>query len=253
MNLLSRNHTVGRGRLTPPLLGREAGSGDPALQYMPKGMAALGRPGHRPTTTASSRFQRRAGFTLVELLIGLSLSLIIMGGVLSSYVFLGRNFTRSLGISSTNQPNLETQGRRTLAYFTQDVRMASGIDTSGVSPNVLPSASGVTLVLPTSSGTTTVTYVYDSTAQTLTRTPASGTAQIMHTNLLSCTLNYYDNTGKPYTIFVVSTSGFSSFSGIKQLSMTFSSQAGSSVNGTLTQIYQSASSRLIIRNKQLPL
>ena len=204
---------------------------------MPRSIPAESRGKPAPT-----RNKNRAGFTLVELLIGMSLSLLIMGGVLSSYVFLGRNFTRSLGISSANQPTLETQGRRALAYFMQDVRMASGI--SGT-----PSASSLTLTLPASSGTTTVTYAYNSTARTLTRTPASGTALILLTNLLTSpspfTFTYYDSSGNPYTSFT------NYLTGIKQVSMSFSSQAGNSGNGTLTQVYQVASLRLILRNKQL--
>ncbi len=172
-----------------------------------------------------------------------------MAGVLSSYVFLGRNFTRSLGVTSTNQPTLETQGRRTLTYFAQDVQMAGGLNTSGVSPNVLPSASGVSLILPTSSGTTTVTYVFDSTAKTLTRTPANGPALVLQTNLLTFAFSYYDSSGNPYTSSDLSASNY--LSGIKQLSMAFSAQAGSSTNGTLSQVYQVASARLILRNKQL--
>ncbi len=181
---------------------------------------------------------RTSAFTLVELLVGMSLALMVMTAVLTTYVTLGRNFTRSLGVSSANQPNLESQARRTLAYFTRDVRMASGI--SGT-----PSASSLTLTLPTGTGSTTVAYAYDSTAQTLTRTPASGTAQTLHSSLLSFTFNYYDSSGNPYTSFT------NYLSGIKQLSITFTSQAGSSVNGTLTQVYQSSSSRLLLRNKAL--
>jgi Tfp pilus assembly protein PilW len=190
-------------------------------------------------------FRSKAGFTLVELLIGMGLSLMILAAVLSSYVFLARNFTRSLGISSANQPTLESQARRTLAYFSQDVRMASGLDTSGILPNVLPSATGLTLVVPTSSGTTTVTYTYDSTAQTLTRTPAGGAPQTLHASLLTFSLNYYDAYGNPYV-------GFTNYlPGIRQVAMTFTSQAGTGVNGTLSQIFQGNSSRLILRNKQL--
>ena len=65
--------------------------------------------------------QSRAGFTLVELLVGMSLALVVMTGVLSTFSFLGRNLNRL-----ANQQKLESEGRRALAYFAQDVRMASG-------------------------------------------------------------------------------------------------------------------------------
>ena len=190
------------------------------------------------------RTKSNSGFTLVEMMIGLSLSLMVMSAVLSSYVFLGRNFTRTLGISSNGQPNLEAQDRRTMAYFRQDVAMASGI--SGT-----PGPAGVTLTLPSANGSTTVTYAFDSTAQTLTRTLADGSAQIIHTSLLTYVLSYYDNAGRAYTIFDSSSSSYSSFAGIKQISFALTSQAGSSANGTLTPVYTTASPRLLLRNRQL--
>jgi len=187
-----------------------------------------------------------AGFTYVELLVGVSLALMIMTAVLTTYVSLGRNFTRSLGLSSANQPNLESQARRTLAYFTQDVRMASAL--SGT-----PTSSSLILVMPTSSGSTTVTYTYDSTADTITRTPSGGTALILHSSVLSCYFRYYDGSGNPYDSGSSPYTTVTTYSvGIKQVSVTFTAQAGSSTNGTLTQVYQNDSPRLLIRNKSLP-
>ena len=106
-----------------------------------------------------------SGFTLVELLVGMSLSLIVMTAVLTTYVSLGRNFTRSLGLSSANQPNLETQARRTLSAFAQDVRMASGIPST-----FTPSATSLTITIPTTSGTKTVSYYINATAADVTVT-----------------------------------------------------------------------------------
>jgi prepilin-type N-terminal cleavage/methylation domain-containing protein len=68
------------------------------------------------------RRQSRAGFTLVELLVGMSLALIVMTGVLSTFSFLGRNLNRL-----ANQQQLESESRRALAYFAQDVRMANAL------------------------------------------------------------------------------------------------------------------------------
>jgi hypothetical protein len=178
------------------------------------------------------------------MLIGLSLSLMVMAAVLSSYVFLARNFTRSLGVTYAvrNQttlsqlPPLEAQLRTTLAYFAQDVRMATGI--SGT-----PSADGVTLTLPTATGTTTVTYAYASGARTLTRTWSGLPGQIIHHNLLGCTFSYFDASGNPYTTYV------NHLLGIKQLSVAFTAQGGSLDNQTLTQVYTGASPRLLLRNR----
>lgn len=188
-----------------------------------------------------------SAFTLVELLVGMTLALMVMTAVLTTYVSLGRNFTRSLGLSSANQPTLEGQGRRALAYFAQDVRMASGI--SGT-----PSASTVTFTLPTGTGSTTVAYSYNSTTGTLTRNPSGGTALVLTSGLLSCYFRYYDASGNPYdnnaSPYATDFSSSSSL-GIKQLSLSFTTQAGNSTNGTLTQVYQTNSPRLLLRNKSL--
>ena len=188
-----------------------------------------------------------AAFTLVEVIIGMSLALMIMTAVLTTYVTLGRNFTRSLGITSANQPSLASQARRTVADFIQDVRMASGIFGT-------PTVSSVTLILPAGSGTMTVAYSYDSAAGTLTRTPSTGAAQILHSRLLTCYFRYYDTSSNPYdsgSSPYTTTFSTSSSSGIKQLALTFTSQAGSSTNGTLTQVYQTDSPRMLLRNKAL--
>ena len=196
----------------------------------------------RPT-----KHRPRAGFTLVELLIGVSLSLMVMAAVLSSYVFLARNFTRSLGVVFTttsgnftqvNRPSLETQGRQTLAYFSQDVRLASGI--AGT-----PSAAALTLTIPTATGSTTVAYSYDAVNQTLTRTWSGMTGQVLHYNVLGCTFSYFDISGNPYTTYV------NYLGGIKQLSVALTAQGGSARNQTLTQVYSSESPRLLLRNRSL--
>ncbi len=185
-----------------------------------------------------SRAHRISGFTLVELIIGMSLSLMIMGALLSGYVFLARSFTRTLGVSSAAQPAMESQGRMTLALFTRDVTAALGIAN--------PTASSVTLRLPTATGNTTVAYNYDATAQTLTRTAAGDTATTLHINLLSFSFGYYDSYGRPYTSYV------NYLTGIGQVSLALTAQAGNAQNGTQTQIYRVTSPRLIMRNKQLP-
>mgnify|MGYP001588626609 FL=1 len=151
------------------------------------------------------------------------------------YVFVGRNLARL-----ANQQTLETEGRRTLAYFARDIRLARGL--SGT-----PSATGVTLSLPTSTGTTTVAYSYNSGAGTLTRTPASGTAQVLLRNITASglTIRYYDTSGNPYTTYV------DYLSGIKQISLEFSTQLGTAGNGTQTKVYELASNRLILRNQTL--
>lgn len=194
---------------------------------------------------------RTAGFTIGELIIGVSLSLIVMTGVLSSYVFVARSYNRTIGFGMANQPTLEAQGRRTLAWFAQDAQMASAVTS--------PSASEVTLTVPRSDGgTKNVTYYFNAAetdvsvysvtvlANSLARIDRNtNTSLTLHTSLLTCVFSYYDESGNPYTTYV------NYLIGIKQVSMAFTAQAGSSVNSTLTQIYKVASPRLVLRNKSL--
>ena len=205
-----------------------------------------------------------AGFTLVELLIGSTLAAMILLAMLSSYLFLGRNLGRLV-----NQQLVQSQSRRTLATFTQDVRMTSGIVGT-------PSATSLTLTLPTNTGSKSVAYYFNNSSATATVTlvgysttilpynlvrvdGSTGATQVLHTTLLTFAFSYYDsssNSGtsepdKPYTIFDSSAAGFGSFSGIKQIALTLTAQTGSSTDGTQTPVYQVASSRLVIRNRAL--
>lgn len=201
-----------------------------------------------------ARFKSEAGFTLVELLVGAALSATVMAAVLSSYIFIGRNLTRL-----ANQQALETEARRTLALFNQDVRMASGLtDTANLG------SSRVSFTIPTGIGTNTVTYYFNDTtaavavtvngtsvsmpANALTRCVYNGTTVTSLTPLRNIitgglTINYYDLSDNAYTSYT------NYLSGIKQVSLEFSTQTGTNGNGTQTQVYEVASNRMIIRNR----
>ncbi|MBI2516217.1 MAG: prepilin-type N-terminal cleavage/methylation domain-containing protein [Opitutae bacterium] len=205
-------------------------------------------------TRCSPALSLLKGFTLVELLIGMSLALTVMTAVLTSYIFLGRSLARL-----ANQQTLESEARRTLAFFAQDVRMASGL--SGT-----PSSSTVALTIPTGTGTNTITYYYNNTASDASVT-VNGTSVTMKANALTrCVYNgssvtsltllryittnslsftYYDSSENVYTSYT------DYLTGIKRLALQFSTQTGLNSNGTQTPVYQFASSRLILRNRSL--
>jgi Tfp pilus assembly protein PilW len=193
-----------------------------------------------------------SGFTLVELIIGATLSAAVMAAVLSSYIFIGRHL---VGLS--NQQVLETEGRRTLANFSRDVRMASGLtDTANLS------ATRVSLLVPAG----TVTYYHNNTASSVNVT-VNGTSVAMAAYALTrclydgssvssltllrnittsgLTFRYYDSSSREYTTYA------NYLSGIKQISLEFSTQLGSSGSGTQTRIYSAATNRLILRNRSL--
>jgi len=212
-----------------------------------------------------------AGFTLVELLVGVTLAAAVMAAVLSSYIYLARSLGRL-----ANQQTLETESRRTLAYFAKDVQSASAI--SGT-----PGASTVALIVPTAAGTNTVTYYYNANAydaatptddvtvngvtvpiqrQALTRCVYDGTSVSSLTLLRNITDNddsttsdlfirYFDGSGNPYdngsTPYTTVNTG--ALGGIKLLSLQFSMQLGAAGNGTQTLVYPVASGRQVMRNK----
>lgn len=203
-------------------------------------------------------------------MIGMSLSMIVMAAVLSSYVYIARAYTRTIGFGEPNQPTLESQDRRTLAIFAQDAQVAAGVLTTPTATYPL-SASEVTLIVPRpTGGTKNVTYYYNSgtTAATVTKNSVSATVSAkalaridwstspasvltLHTSVQSCVFSYFDTytaiemsgTARPYTSYT------NYLTGIKQISFTLTSQAGTGTN--LTQLYKVASPRYTFHNKGL--
>ena len=100
------------------------------------------------------RRKRRAGFTLVEVMIGATISTLILGGVLAAFLFLIRS-----GVRTSNYTIMETQTRLAYEQLGIDSRMASGIQSNFTAGAI----TSFTLTIPntTLTGTRTVTYVYD--------------------------------------------------------------------------------------------
>lgn len=67
-------------------------------------------------------FSSVRGFTLVELMVSMSIGTVVMAAVFSTYLYLGRNLTR-LSYRST----LESQSRRILNTFATDIRNTKSI------------------------------------------------------------------------------------------------------------------------------
>ncbi len=166
------------------------------------------------------------------MLVGMTLGLIVMAGVISCFVFLSRNLTR-LQI----QQKFESQARRTLLVFAQDARMAINV--------TAPTASSVTFILP-APASSPVSYAYDSATGTFTRTTPTDANQTL-INLTDFAFTYYDVYGNPYpalTNYLI---------GIKQVSISFTAQSPASWNLTQPAFkYPVISSRIILRNKTTP-
>ncbi|MCW5547921.1 MAG: prepilin-type N-terminal cleavage/methylation domain-containing protein [Opitutaceae bacterium] len=104
------------------------------------------------TTTSTPRIEPRrpaAAFTLAEVMIAAALSTVILAGVMSAFLFIGRT-----GFSAGNYSEMEAQVRRALDLFANDARMAQDIRWH--------SAQHVTLYLPAAGGgSRAVTYLYE--------------------------------------------------------------------------------------------
>jgi type II secretory pathway pseudopilin PulG len=91
---------------------------------------------------------RASAYTLVEVLISMSLATIILASVLGSFLMLGRS-----GINLGNYNEMESEARLSLEQFGQDVRQASDI--------MWVSGDELTLSFPAAKTPNRVTYKHD--------------------------------------------------------------------------------------------
>ena len=202
------------------------------------------------------------GFTLVELLVATSIATVLIAGMLSSYLFLGRNLVRD-----TNRQQLEAQSRNMLQAFARDVGVAdrtagaynSADDiTSDSSWQTMPTSSQAVFRMsaPNSGGGTyryAVIYTYDPNADTVTRVVASGLNSgtppsnfnannlILLTHASSFSFNYLDRAANTA----------SNQLGIKQIEVaSFTLTNGTATTGT-QMTFTGASGRLVLRNQHL--
>jgi prepilin-type N-terminal cleavage/methylation domain-containing protein len=145
------------------------------------------------TSTIHSKAGRR-GFTLVEVMIAASLGTMILAGIMSTFLMLGRS-----GANIANYSMMEAESRRALEEFSQDLRMANAITWN--------SPTSITITVPNNYVPTlgVVTYAYDGTAKTFYRTPkdsssAAGTQDLLIRNVISFTYSRFDRINNPATM-----------------------------------------------------
>ena len=172
-----------------------------------------------------SDHRTKAGFTLVELMVAMSLSAIAFAGILSAYLFLGRSLTRLV-----NTQRQEVQSRGTLRRFTQDLSAAVSLTTA--------TSTEIAFTKAVSTGTAAVSYTYSTGNGTLTRADSSG-SQTLLSGLTACTLTYYNESGIAVT---------SSPQSVKSVELSFASAVGGANTGTRTS-YSTVSPRIVLRNK----
>jgi prepilin-type N-terminal cleavage/methylation domain-containing protein len=95
-------------------------------------------------------------FTLTEVIIASTIGSVIMLGVLTTFLMLGRS-----AANLVNYNELDTEARRALELFSEDVRMAKEVNWHGVTP---ANATSVTLTIPpvaAAGADVLVTYFWD--------------------------------------------------------------------------------------------
>lgn len=116
------------------------------------------------STRRTNRRPQR-GFTLVEVMVGASISTFLLVGVLGTVLLMGRS-----SANIVNYSDIEAKARQSLEYFSREARIAYDVPAYG--------ASSVTLSIPdttsapkgTGTGAYTVTYAFDAANGLLTRT-----------------------------------------------------------------------------------
>lgn len=127
---------------------------------------------------ACNERRRRAGFTLVEMLVSLGLASMALSAVISSMIFIGRSC-----VATTDYADMDQEARRALEVFARDVRMTDQISNF--------SSTGVTLRVLTSSSNYTVTYTYRSQDKKFYRNYGTGSQSTLIKGVDTFTLKRY--------------------------------------------------------------
>jgi prepilin-type N-terminal cleavage/methylation domain-containing protein len=117
-----------------------------------------------------SKIRFRSGFTLVEVLVGAALSALLLVGILTTFVMMGR-----VSASIQNYSEIEISARKALEVMGREIRMARDITTDSTELLLGTNGTSVTLSMPDSSANPSgigysVTFAYNSTTKTITRT-----------------------------------------------------------------------------------
>ncbi|MEO7414686.1 MAG: prepilin-type N-terminal cleavage/methylation domain-containing protein [Opitutaceae bacterium] len=191
-----------------------------------------------------------AGFTLVELIVSVSLSAIVFAGILGGFTFLGRNLTRLV-----NTQEQDSKSRRAFYVFGQDINRATKIyDVSSTSFTVLVSPAADPTLHPDGD---VVRYSYvkpEEERGVLTRTLNGMETSPLLANLTTFAFKYYNQAGGFLSVTATQGSNVdltkSSAPSIKEVELSFSSAAGNSPGGTQA-VYSGSSPRFLLRNRPL--
>jgi type IV pilus assembly protein PilW len=149
---------------------------------------------------------RASGFTLMELLVAMSIGLVVLAAVAKTFTVQSRQNTAEEQVSQMQQ-----NARAALDLMVREIQMAkynpAGSAFAGAY-GVTYSASQLEVkadmdsngTIDTSSGSVEdIIYAYDNTNKYITRKLGSGTAEIVADNITAFTFTYYDANGSAVT------------------------------------------------------
>lgn len=182
-----------------------------------------------PGPETARRPSRRRGFTLVEVMIGATISGFVLVGVLTTYLFLGRS-----GANVQNYNDMEAEARRALEQFAQDTRQASAIAWN--------SAESVTLIVDS----VAVTYTH---ASGRFARISGGVTRTILTGITAFSFKAYTITGAEIPGIGTTTTLAAAGQTTKQLQISLQASRRSQTVTTATNTVLSA--RFILRNKRV--
>lgn len=142
------------------------------------------------------RFGATGGFTLAEMMMASAIAALVLGGIMTTYVFSLKGFR-----SVSNYTEIHASGRKAIDVFARDIRAVSSISSF--------SASNLVVVIPTNftssgsvNGSKTVTYTCSGGA--LKRTDSStGITSSLATNINQLTFSLFDRLGSNTTVLSI--------------------------------------------------
>jgi type II secretory pathway pseudopilin PulG len=174
--------------------------------------------------------RRLRGMTLVEIMIGATIGSFVLTAVITTFLFMGRS-----GANVQNYSDMESQARKALELFAEDVRQASAITWTS-NQNVLLTVNG-----------NGIRYSYAGGVFTRTNT-ASGAASNLITGIHSFEFMAYNITGATLPL-VTATDLTNAGKQTKQLQISLEARRKSTTVVAATNTVLSA--RFILRNKRV--
>ena len=111
---------------------------------------------HIQCRQSAATLRKSRGFTLVEIMITVTILAIVMASMIPTFIMLSKGMS-ALG----NYSNMSMSSRNALEHFSRDVHMAESL--------LVASEGEVTLVLPLDADSFVINYEYDANAGTFTR------------------------------------------------------------------------------------